>query len=116
MAHPHVPQPVGWKVLVQPIEPKKQTKGGVYLPDESVAAEEFLVAHGIILAMGDLAYRDRSTGELWKGSWPQVEDHVTFGKYAGQKLIVNNQKLILLNDDEVTAIIPENCNITNYVA
>jgi len=34
----------------------------------------------------------------------------------GQKLIVDNQKLILLNDDEVTAIIPENCNITNYVA
>jgi|TARA_R110002020_G_scaffold95080_2_gene228306 co-chaperonin GroES (HSP10) len=116
MAHPHVPQPVGWKVLVQPIEPKKQTSGGIYLPDETVDAEEYLVAHGNILAMGDLAYHDRETGNIWKGTWPKINDHVTFGRYAGQKLIIDNKKLLLLNDDEITAIIPENCEISTYAA
>ena len=116
MAHPHVPQPVGWKVLVKPIEPKKKTDGGVYLPAQSVDAEEFIIAHGTIIAIGELAYRDRETGARWKGTWPSIDDHVAFGRYAGQKLIVDNQKFLLLNDDEITAIIPEGCNISTYVA
>ena len=116
MDHHHVPQPVGWKVLVKPIEPKKETAGGILLPDSSIEAEEYLVAHGHIMAMGQLAYRDRGTGEVWKGTWPKTEDHVTFGKYAGQKLIVDGEKLILLNDDEITSIIPNGCNITSYLA
>ena len=114
MSHQHVPQPVGWKVLVKPIEPQTQTEGGVYLPDESRDAEEYLVSHGHIIAMGEMAYHERNTGSSWKGSWPRVEDHVTFGKYAGQKIIANGEKLLILNDDEITSIIPRGCEVTNH--
>ena len=133
MSHPHVkdlitdeeskatlgshqlPKPMGWKVLVQPNQAKKQTKGGIFLPSQSVESEEYLTAHGTILAQGELAYRDRDTGAAWKGQWPQAGDRVTYGKYAGQKLTVNGVKLLLLNDDEITSIIPEGANLTSYV-
>ena len=116
MSHQHVPQPIGWKVLVKPIEPKQQTKGGIYLPDSTVEAEEYLVAQGHIMAMGELAYHERDSGQKWKGKWPKIDDHVTFGKYAGQKLIINGgEKLLLLNDDEITSIIPNGCEVNNYV-
>jgi len=44
-----------------------------------------------------------------------VGDRVTYGKYAGQKLVINGVKLLLLNDDEITSILPEGANITTYV-
>ena len=77
--------------------------------------EEYLTAHGRILALGDLAYRDRKTYEAWKGHWPKKGDRITYGKYAGQKLTINGVKLLLLNDDEITSIIPEDVSISAYV-
>ena len=109
------PRPMGWKVLVQPNQVKKKTKGGIYLPSQSQDNEEYLTAHGIILAMGDLAYRDRDTGKSWKGHWPKTGDRITYGKYAGQKLSVNGVKLLLLNDDEITSILPEGSEVGAYV-
>jgi co-chaperonin GroES (HSP10) len=114
MAHPHVPQPVGWKVLVKPVEPKSQTDGGIYLPAQSVDAEEYLTAHGHIIAMGEMAYHERESGRAWKGTWPKLEDHVTFGKYAGQKVIVDSEKFLILNDDEITSILPNGCEVSNH--
>ncbi len=66
--------------------------------------------------MGDLAYRDRDTGEAWKTLSPQVNDRVTYGKYAGQKITINGVKFLLLNDDELTSIIPEEAEISAYLA
>ena len=40
MAHPHVPQPLGWKVLVKPFEPPEKTEGGILLPMQAQDAEE----------------------------------------------------------------------------
>jgi co-chaperonin GroES (HSP10) len=65
--------------------------------------------------MGDLAYRDRDTGERWKTIAPSIGQRVTYGKYAGQKLVVNGVKFLLLNDDEITSIIPEGVEVAAYV-
>ncbi len=110
-----LPIPLNWKVLVQPNQVKAKTSGGIYLPESSKDNEEYLTAHGKILAQGELAYRDRDTGQRWKGEWPEIGDQVTYGKYAGQKLTVNGVKMLLLNDDEITSIIPEGATLTSYV-
>tara|TARA_R100000687_G_scaffold70191_1_gene59753 strand:+ start:199 stop:567 length:369 start_codon:yes stop_codon:yes gene_type:complete len=122
MSHPHaaLPQPVGWRVLVKPVEPKEQTDGGIFLPDMVRAVEAHQMAHGHILAMGDLAFRDRDTGIKWKGTWPVVDERVTYGKYAGQTvdLVIGGVfkgKFLLLNDDEITSILPENCEVLSHV-
>ena len=93
-----------------------KTKGGLYLAPISKDNEEYLTSHGRIAAMGDLAYRDRDTGEAWKTLSPQVNDRVTYGKYAGQKITINGVKFLLLNDDELTSIIPEEAEISAYLA
>jgi co-chaperonin GroES (HSP10) len=111
-----LPKPLNWKVLVQPNQVNMKTKGGLFLAPISKDNEEYLTAHGRIVAVGDLAYRDRDTGEAWKTLSPQVNDRVTYGKYAGQKIVVNGVKLLLLNDDELTSIIPEGAKISAYLA
>ena len=112
----NLPTPTGWRVLIQPQAPKKKTTGGIYLPSQSQDNEEYLTAHGIILAVGPLAWKDRETGKPWQGgNWAKTGYHVTFGKYAGQKLIIERVKLLLLNDDEITSVLPSGCNIQNYL-
>ena len=111
-----IPVPMGWKILIQPNQSKDQTKGGIILPSKAKENEAYLTAHGEVVAIGELAYRDRNTGEKWKQQLiPKVGDKVTYGKYAGQKLIINNVRMLLLNDDEITALLPEGTEITAYV-
>ena len=111
-----LPKPLNWKVLIQPNQVNMKTKGGLYLASISKDNEEYLTAHGRIAAMGDLAYKDRDTGEAWKTMSPKVNDRVTYGEYAGQKIVVNGVKFLLLNDDEVTSIVPEDTEISAYIS
>lgn len=111
-----LPMPMGWKVLIQPNQSKSKTAGGIILPSKAKENEAYLTAHGEVCAIGELAYRDRETGQRWHlNATPKVGDRVTYGKYAGQKLIINNVRMLLLNDDEITAILPEGTEITAYV-
>ena len=111
-----LPRPMNWKVLIQPNEIKAETKGGILLPDKVKENEQILTAHGTVMAVGELAYRERDTGERWKQEIvPQVGDKVTYGKYAGQKIVVNNVRFLLLNDDEITAFLPDGVEVTAYV-
>ena len=111
-----LPRPMNWKVLIQPNDIKAETKGGILLPDKVKENEQILTAHGTVMAIGELAYRERETGERWKEEIvPQGGDKVTYGKYAGQKIVVNNVRFLLLNDDEITAILPDGVEVTAYV-
>jgi co-chaperonin GroES (HSP10) len=111
-----LPIPMGWKILIQPNQIKQQTKGGILLPTQAKDNEAYLTAHGVVAGVGELAYRDRNTGEKWKlSSIPKVNDRVTYGKYAGQKLIINGVRFLLLNDDEITSILPEGVDVTAYI-
>ena len=78
--------------------------------------EQILTAHGTVMALGELAYRERDTGERWKQEIiPAIGNKVTYGKYAGQKIVVNNVRFLLLNDDEITAILPDDVEVTAYI-
>jgi len=111
-----LPIPMGWKILIQPNQIKQQTKGGILLPSQAKDNEAYLTAHGTVAAIGELAYRDRNTGERWKQqTTPKAGDRITYGKYAGQKLIINGVRFLLLNDDEITSILPERVEVTAYL-
>jgi|TARA_R110000764_G_scaffold167378_1_gene254551 chaperonin GroES len=111
-----LPIPLNWKVLVQPNQVKTKTTGGIFLPESSKNNEEYLTAHGSICALGDLAYRDRDTGKRWRSDVsPKVGDRVTYGKYAGQKIVIKGVKFLLLNDDEITSILPDGVDVAAYV-
>ena len=111
-----LPIPLNWKILIQPNQAKEKTKGGLYLTASAMDNDAYLTAHGTVCALGDLAYRDRDTGERWRSDiTPNVGDRVTYGKYAGQKLTVKGVKFLLLNDDEITSILPDGIDISAYV-
>ena len=111
-----LPIPLNWKVLVQPHQVQMKTRGGLHLPTISKDNEEYLTAHGRIASMGDLAFKDRDTGASWKMNIPQVGNRVTYGKYSGQKVTINGVRFLLLNDDELTSILPEDVDVTAYLA
>ena len=54
--------------------------------------------------------------KLKMSTTPVVGNRVTYGKYAGQKVTVNGVRFLLLNDDELTSILPDDVEITSYVA
>ena len=111
-----LPIPLNWKVLVQPNQVKKKTASGIHLPTISQDNEEYLTAHGTVCALGDLAYRDRDTGKRWRSDTsPKVGDRITYGKYAGQKIVIKGVKFLLLNDDEITSILPDGVEVAAYV-
>jgi co-chaperonin GroES (HSP10) len=111
-----LPIPLNWKVLVQPNQVKKKTASGIHLPTISQDNEEYLTAHGAVCALGDLAYRDRDTGKRWRSDTsPKVGDRITYGKYAGQKIVIKGVKFLLLNDDEITSILPDVVDVAAYV-
>ena len=111
-----LPIPLNWKVLVQPHQVQMKTRGGLHLPTISKDNEEYLTAHGRIASMGDLAFKDRDTGSSWKMNIPKVGNRVTYGKYSGQKVTINGVRFLLLNDDELTSILPEDSEVTAYLA
>ena len=94
-----------------------KTKGGLYLASQSKDNEEYMTAHGRVVALGDLSFKDRDTGKKWRmDTTPKIGDRVTYGKYAGQKVTINGVRLLLLNDDELTSILPEDVDVTSYLA
>ena len=96
---------------------KMKTKGGLYLASQSQDNEEYMTAHGRVVALGDLSFKDRDTGKKWRmDTTPKIGDRVTYGKYAGQKVTINGVRLLLLNDDELTSILPEDVDVTSYLA
>jgi co-chaperonin GroES (HSP10) len=115
-----LPQPVGWRLVVQPVAPKTKTRGGIILADTSREAEEYNNCRGKVLAVGSMCWRgtseDRTDSRTWHGGpWAKVGDWVTYGKYAGQKLVVNGVKLIIINDDELTSVLTDPDVLKAYV-
>lgn len=99
-----LPKPRLWRILVMPAVPEKVSQGGILLTDGAVETQKHLTYLGRVLALGPLAFKDkRLEGE----EPPKQGDYVAFGKYAGQAMIYKGTKLLLLNDDELLASVPD---------
>lgn len=89
------------RVLVKPKPLETTTASGIVLSlpgkekREQAAAEE-----GTIVAIGETFGKDYNTVFL-----PEVGDKVYFAKYAGKWIKVNDEDLVLLNDEDIVAVI-----------
>ena len=114
-----LPVPTGWRILIMPYIPPKVSKGGVELPDEVHERERLAINVGLVMAVGPLAYKDRSKfgdpdeskyyeDQSAPGTpWCKEKDWVIFGKYAGSRFKIEGGELRLLNDDEILAVIDD---------
>ena len=94
-----LPELPGYYVLVKPVSIKKETKGGIILPDTVRDDIAYLTTVGKVLKLGDLAYDDKEKFPL--GSWCEEGDYVAYGKLIGQKFVYKGVKLLLLFDDQI---------------
>ena len=79
-------EPFGSRVLVQFRTPKKVTKGGIILTDETVETEKWNTQVAKVVAVGPLAFRSRDKKTEWpEGAWAHPGDFVRVSKYGGDR-------------------------------
>lgn len=99
--------PTGAKVLLQLRKVKNKTKAGIMLVEESKSTERWNETVALVLAIGPLAYRNRSDMSAWpEGPWCQVGDIVRVVKYGADRWTRRDWEhesinFVLVNDDEV---------------
>lgn len=99
-------QPTLDNVVVKKIEAEKQTKGGIHLPD-SAKKETFT---GTVLAVGPGKYQTNGDFRLTLeagNNEPGVKagDVAVFNQFAGNKVKVEEEEYLILQADEVLAIL-----------
>jgi chaperonin GroES len=90
--------PVGDKVVLERVDAREQTAGGIVLPD----AARDRPAEGRVLSVGDgRALRDGGHAEF------QVHegDRVLFASYAGTEVQIDGQELLVLSEADILAIL-----------
>lgn len=104
-----LPKPTFWRVLVAPTRPKVVSKGGIVLAIANQEAQEILNFIGKVVALGPMAgvhERLGGNGVAPAPGFPKIGDYVAFGRYSGQKVSCMGVKVLLLNDDEILAVVP----------
>ena len=91
-------RPLGDKVIIKRLEADDTTAGGIILPD---AAKE-KPKRGVIKAIGDgklLDSGERSSMQVKKN------DQVLFTSYAGTEVKVNGDEYLIMDENDILAIL-----------
>lgn len=113
-------QPPGYRLLVRPFQPPRQTAGGIILPEESVRYEEILCTVAQVVAMGESCYAHPKFDDA---RWCEVGTWILHAKHVGYAIEVKTDdpdqpviKYRVINDDDVLAITVHPEAIRSYVA
>lgn len=90
--------PLGEKVIVRPLHAEEVTAGGIVLPDTAQERPQ----EGRVLSVGDGRLADdgsRVKNQVTEG------DRVLFARYAGDKVVVDGEELLIMNESEILAIV-----------
>lgn len=91
-------KPLGEKILVKRVEAEGKTKGGIVLPDTAKEKPK----EGRVLAVGEGKLLDsgaRAPFQVKKG------DRILFSSYAGTEVTIDGDELLLMNEEDVLAVI-----------
>ena len=90
--------PLGHKIVVRRLESEERTNGGIVLPDTAREKPK----QGRVLSVGDgklLANGLRAEPEVREG------DRILFGSYAGTEVKVDDHEFLIMDADEVLAVV-----------
>ncbi|OGW76051.1 MAG: co-chaperone GroES [Omnitrophica bacterium RBG_13_46_9] len=91
-------QPLGDRILVEVLEAKDRTKGGIVLPD--TAKEKPQEAKVVAVGKGKVSDTGKQVPlELKAG------DKILFGKYSGTEITVDDKEYLILKEEDVLAIV-----------
>ena len=91
-------KPLGDKIIVELLGAKDKTKGGIILPDSAQEkpqeAKVLAVGSGKILSNGKVVPPELKAG-----------DTILFGKYSGSEVKLDGKEYLIINQDDVLAVI-----------
>ena len=91
-------RPLHDRVIIRRMEEEKTSPGGIVIPDSAtekpVKGEVVAVGNGEILESGDTRPLDVKVGDI-----------ILFGKYSGTEVSVDGEELLVMREDDITAII-----------
>ena len=91
-------QPLADRIMVEVLEAKEVTKGGIVLPD--TAQEKPQEAKVVAIGKGKVSDEGKTIPPEVK-----VGDKVLFGKYSGTEIVVDGNEYLILKEEDILAII-----------
>lgn len=98
-----LPRVPGIGILVRPVPIRKQSAGGILIPESFREDMEYLNTVGRVLALGELAFKDE---EIYRtGPWVKPGDYIVYGKFAGQKFFWQGVKLLIVKANAIDLVV-----------
>lgn len=104
-------EPFGPRLLVQVRSPKRTSRGGIALIDETRDTELWNTQVAKVIAVGPVAFKNRDTLTEWpEGQWCRVGDFIRVPKYGGDRWQVTRGEVTamfaVVRDLDITGKIP----------
>ena len=91
-------RPLHDRVIIRRMEEEKTSPGCIVIPDSAtekpIKGEVVAIGKGKILENGDVRPLDVKVG-----------DTILFGKYSGTEVSVDGEELLVMREDDITAIV-----------
>lgn len=91
-------QPLGDRVLVEPLEAEEKTAGGIVIPDTAKEKQQ----RGKVIAVGK--GRVAEDGKVTPLE-VKTNDHVLFGRYSGTEVKIAGSDFLIIKEDDILGII-----------
>ena len=91
-------RPLGDKVVVKLVEAEEKSAGGILLPDSAKKRP----TEGTVVAVGTGRVLDNGKRNALAVT---VGDRVLFSKYGGNEVTVEGEELMILDEDQIYAVI-----------
>jgi chaperonin GroES len=91
-------KPLGDRILVKPLEPKEEKRGGIIIPD--TAKEKPM--EGKVVATGEGKMTDEGKRLAMD---VKVGDTVIYSKYGGTEIKINNEEYLFMSQDDILGIV-----------
>lgn len=109
--------PLFWSLIVEPLEPKQRTAGGLYLAEQSKEVEKIQCTIGRVLRVGSQCFKGKTSSGIVLADDPLVQslkpgDYVLFARYTGQQIklrqpVGDDRLVIVLSDTELLGVVSE---------
>jgi co-chaperonin GroES (HSP10) len=100
-----LPDPKGYKILINLPEPETASEGGILKAQETIDAEEVGSIIGFVMKLGPDAYSDKS--RFPSGAYCKEGDFIMMRSYSGTRFKVHGKEFRLINDDSVEAVVED---------
>ena len=100
-----LPKPVGYRLLIALPQVEETYESGIIKADKTVFEEKILTVVGLVLDIGDQAYKDET--RFPGGPWCKVGDYVLFRANTGTRFKVNGVEYRIMNDDSIEAVVAD---------